>query len=292
MSLRSILVMGLFFAASFAQAGQTLTNVTAVVESGRTRRMLVLSSVDGRVYKAERNREMKAYLESLRGLNVQISWNQVGPERVITAITPVGNVSQDVNFFAPSANRDVEPTDVGTLERAVAIFNGLNDTNKTRSQCFKRAHMWSFDMWSRLGVISQKIYIFYTRRYIELQDFDWWFHVAPVVRAGGVDYALDRAFTKKPLTIREWKDKFLNKNITCPTITHYDEYYNNQWSRLCYLRLMPMWYFRPADIRDLDREGIVKNNWDLAELQDARRAFEGGEQTYEALDTGADTITH
>lgn len=292
MTLRSILAMGLFLAATLAQAGQTLTNVTAVMESGSTRRMLVLSSVDGRVYKAERNREMKAYLESLRGLNVQITWNQVGPERVITAITPVGNVSQDVNFFVSGPNRDFTPTDVGTLERATEIFSGLNDTNKTRSQCFKRAHMWSYDMWSRLSVVSQKIYIFYTRRYIELQDFDWWFHVAPVVRAGGVDYALDRAFTKKPLTIREWKDKFLNKNITCPTIAHYDEYANNQWNRLCYLRLMPMYYFRPADIRDLDREGRVKNGWDLSELQDARRAFDGGEQTYEALDTGARTITH
>jgi hypothetical protein len=275
-----------------AFAADVITIVGSVIESRRTNRMLVLSTVDGRVYKTDRSREMKAYLETLRGQTVTIQYNVVGTERLITSIYPTRAVSQDINFFVNNPNRSFAPTDVGSLEAATRIFNGLDDTNKTRSQCFKRAHMWSYDMWSRLGINSQKIFIFYTSRYIQLEDFDWWFHVAPVITAGGVDYALDRAFTKKPLTIREWKDKFLNKNITCPTIEHYDEYESNQWSRLCYLRKLPMWYFRPADIRDLDRKGTVKNGWDLMELQDSRRAFDGGEQTYEALDTGTRTVTH
>ncbi len=293
MSLRNLLVGFVLVASCSAMAGETLTNITNVLRSQASNRLLVLSGVDGRVYKVENSRGIRAQLEGLRGRNAVIRWTQQGNERIIVGVTPASsNLSDDLNFFVNNPNRSMEPTDLGDRAAVDRIFNSLNDTNKTRSQCFKRAHMWSFDMWSRLGVVSQKIFIFYTRRYIELQDFDWWFHVAPVVRAGGVDYALDRAFTNRPHTIEEWKNRFLNPNITCPVIDHYDQYESKQWNRLCYLRMMPMYYFRPADIRDLDRQGREKTGWVLSELQDARKAFTDGMETYEGLDTGARDITY
>ena len=103
---------------------------------------------------------------------------------------------------------------------------------------------------------------------------------------------MDKTFTKAPATIPEWKKKFMKDGITCEMINNYSEYESRPWNRLCFLMKVPMWYFRPADIRDRDYKGVEKNSWDLTELQDARRAFKGWEDTYEALDTGKRTITH
>lgn len=296
MKMRSLLTMLSFAAAWQAFAGQVTTNVVAVVDSGRTERVLVLSSVDGRVYKAERTKELRSYLESLKGQNVSITYSESGTERIIQTVTPVGAVSQDLDMFAHNPDRDFVPTDVGSVERATALFNSLDNTNKDRSQCFKRAHMWSFDLWQRLGINTTKQFIFYTTRFQQMEDFDWWFHVAPAVKVNGETYVIDRGFDfiNGPLKVNDWKAKVSPslRNTTCPVITHYDQYENGRWSRLCYFREMPMHYFRPADIRDLDRRGTIKTGWELEELQDARRAFENGDKTYEALDTGRSTITH
>lgn len=304
-----------FFALTFlalaipAFAGETITVVANVLDSWASNRLLVLSGVDGRVYKVAKSREMRDQLNALTGRPVKLVWTEQvtdkGTELVLVSLAPVayaeaGPISK-LNNFTQDVNRSFKPTDVGSYQELEKIFNELDDTDKTRSQCFKRAHMWTFDMWSRRHIMSQKIFIFYTARYIQGEDFDWWFHVAPVVTAGGVDYAMDRTFMKKPVTVEDWKRNFvlqqpLAKNMTktanCPYITHYDQYEKNQWNRLCYLRKMPMWYFRPADIVALDRKGVEKNGWDLAELQDARRAFKNGEDTYRGLDTGAPTVNH
>lgn len=296
MNLRRIFILTSLMSTFGAYAGQIVTNVASVVDSSRLDRILVLSSVDGRVYKAEREKEYKKYLESLKDQNVSITFSESGTERTITTITPVGSVSEDLNMFEHNPNRDFVPTDVGTVEKATELFNSLDQTNKDRSQCFKRAHMWSYDLWSRLGINTSKQFIFYTTRFMELENFDWWFHVAPSLKVAGVDYVIDGGFTfiDKPYKTKDWQAKVSPglKNITCPVIDHYDQYDNNRWGRLCYLRLMPMHYFRPADIRDLDRKGITKTGWELEELQDARRAFKNGDETYEALDTGNKTITH
>lgn len=296
MNLRGIFIFTTILSSLSVYAGQIVTNVASVVDSSKTDRLLVLSSVDGRVYKAEREKEYKNYLESLVNQNVSITFTENGTERIINSITPVGNVSQDINFFEHNPHRDFEATDVGSVEKATELFKSLDNTNKDHSQCFKRAHMWAYDMWSRLGINSSKQFIFYTTRFMELENFDWWFHVAPSVLVNGEDYVIDGGFTfiNEPLKTKDWQAKVSPglKNITCPVIKHYDEYDNNRWGRLCYLRKMPMYYFRPADMRDHDRSGKIKTGWELEELQDARRAFKNGEDTYEALDTGRKTITH
>jgi hypothetical protein len=150
--------------------------------------------------------------------------------------------------------------------------------------------MWAFDMWSKMGINSQKIFMFYTDRYQAIDEFDWWFHVAPVVTADGVDYVLDGTFMKKPVTVKEWTDYFMQTSkITCPAITKYQDFEDHQWTKLCYTMKAPMYYFRPLDLEMRDKKGVMKDHWVLPELQDARRAFKGWEDTYEGLDTGKPT---
>lgn len=290
--MRGLLALTFLLCAFQALAGETVTNVVTVVDSLKSKRLLVLSSVDGRVYKADSTKEMKTYLESLRGRTVSINFTEVNGEAFINSIKPDDARGEDVDFFTRNERRDLAPTDVGGLEQVQRLFGLQNDGDKSRSQCFKRAHMWAYDMWVREGIIGQKIFIFYSKRYIQLEEFDWWFHVAPVVVSGGVEYAMDKTFLDKPVTIPEWKQKFMKASVTCDTITHYEQYESRPWNRLCFLMKTPMWYFRPADIRARDYDGIEKNNWAIMELQDSRRAFKDAEEKYEALDTGKRTVTH
>lgn len=129
--------------------------------------------------------------------------------------------------------------------------------------------------------------MFYTKRYQILEDFNWWFHVAPMVTAGGVEYVMDGTFMKKPTPVKEWYNWFLHTDkITCPEITTYQEFENNHWNRLCYIMKVPMYYFRPLDMENRDKIGEQRNHWILEELQDARKAFKNWDKSYEGLDTG------
>ncbi len=289
-----------------AKADSIYTTVFNVFESLKTESLLVLSSSDGRIYKTFKSEENLALMKSYVGQVVKLDFNMRGEEAIISNIqiarpNEVDPKVMDLNHFRYNELRQFAPTDLQSLEAATSIFeNMLNDGDRGRSQCFKRAHMWSFDMWSKLGVSSQKIFIFYTQRYQIINEEKWWFHVAPMVNVKGVEYVMDGTFMSKPITVKEWKDYFIqSENITCPVVSKYQDmgfqkekekpvYNGKQWNRLCYLMKVPMYYFTPVDIenRDLDKNKVIRNNWILEELQDARRAFKNWDSAYEGYDTG------
>jgi hypothetical protein len=284
---------------SFAQANELITTVFNVIESTKTERLLVLSSADGRIYKTQKSEANLKYFKSFIGQIVKINFSEKGEElfinRIERALTSEVDPSvMDLNHFQYNQLRKFAPTDLQSLEVASNIFSTmLNDGDRRRSQCFKRAHMWAFDMWSKMNISSQKVFIFYTQRYIQLEEFEWWFHVAPMVVVKGEEYVLDGTFMKKPITVKEWQNYFIKSDkITCPVATNYEEYSKNQWSRLCYLMKVPMYFFSPLDIENRDLNKMPRNHWVLEELQDARRAYKGYEETYEGLDTGKTTINH
>lgn len=287
------------FVQSYAQAGEIFTTVFNVIESARTERLLVLSGADGRVYKTYKSEANLKYFKSFQGQVVKLTFNETGKELMITkieraSVAEVDPEVMDLNHFQYNQLRSFAPTDLQTIEAATEIFKGmLNDGDRRRSQCFKRAHMWSFDMWSKLNIFSQKVFIFYTQRYIQLEEFDWWFHVAPMVVVQGEEYVLDGTFMSKPVTVKAWKDYFIkSEKINCPVAEIYTDFSKNQWNRLCYLMKVPMYHFSPLDIEKRDTKNELRNHWVLEELQDARRAFKGHETTYEGLDTGKPTITY
>jgi hypothetical protein len=293
------LITGLLIFQSHARADEILTTIFNVIESDKTERILVLSSKDGRIYKYPKNEKNLKVLKSLVGAVVKLSFITNSKESLITRIEKLDPRDVDVdeldlNYFQHNQLRVFAPTDLQPKEKVENIFNNLlNDGDKGRSQCFKRAHMWAYEMWSNLGIFSQKIFIFYTQRYIQLEDFKWWFHVAPLVTSDGEDLVLDGTFLDKPISVREWKDKFITTtDITCPMVDKYQDYEQNQWNRLCYLMKVPMYYLSPLDIENRDKKGIEKTHWVLEELQDARRAFKNYNKTYEGLDTGKPTINH
>lgn len=283
-----------------AKADELFTTVFNVFESKKTETLLVLSAADGRIYKTFKSEENLKRMKSLIGQVVRLDYTVVqGDEARINAIRPIvpGEVDPkvvDLNNFRYNELRQVAPTDFQSLEEVENIFNNfLNDGDKGRSECFKRAHIWSYDMWSKLNVTSEKIFIFWTKRFTILEDYEWWFHVAPMVKVNGTEYVLDSTFFKKPETVETWRNYFMNSDkINCPIVDKYQDYENNQWNKLCYIMKVPMHYFRPFDIEDRDKKGIERNHWVLDELQDARRSFWGWDKKYEGLDTGKPTKKH
>jgi hypothetical protein len=288
-----LFILAAIFTLNVAQAETIYTTVFNVFESKKTQRLLVLSGMDGRVYKMSNGEENQKKIKSLVGKVVRLDYRTSGQEAIITNVREAGRneVDQrtlDLNHFRYNELRTFAPTDLQSYATVEKIFNNmLNDGDKTFSQCFKRAHMWSYDMWSKLGVYSEKIFIFYTKRFSILEEFDWWFHVAPMVTANGQEYVLDGTFFDKPQSIEDWKNAFLGTNkISCAFMNNIQEYESNQWSRLCYLMRTPMYHFSPLDIKHRDHQGIERNHWVLEELQDARKAFRNWSDVYEALDTG------
>jgi hypothetical protein len=232
-------------------------------------------------------------MESFIGQVVRLDYSLSGKEAIITNIqlARAGEVdvrSLDLNHFKYNQLRQFAPTDLQTMAKATSVFNNLlNDGDKGRSQCFKRAHMWSFDMWSQMGIQSEKLFIFWSKRYQILEEFDWWFHVAPMVTVAGEEYVMDGTFMSKPITVNEWKNYFIKtEKITCPVIENYQQFEAGHWNRLCFLMKVPMYYFSPLNIEARDKQGVERNHWELEELQDARKAFKNWEEAYEGLDSG------
>jgi hypothetical protein len=284
---------------NIARADEILTTVFNIVESKKTDHILILSGVDGRVYKYRNSERNLKFVKKFIGQVVKLNFYNVSGENYVRDILyvnrrDVDSSEYDLNKFKYNELREFAPTDLRSEENVSLVFdNLLNDGDKSRSQCFKRAHMWAYDMWSKLNINSQKIFIFYTQRYIQLEDFEWWFHVAPMVTSNGREFVLDGTFMDKPVTVEQWQHRFIqSENITCPVIENYKTYDDNQFKRLCYLMKVPMHYFSPLDIENRDLNGVEKNQWELEELQDARRAFKNYDERYEALDSGKPTITH
>lgn len=282
-----------------AQAEEIVTTVFNVMEANKTERILVLSGRDGRIYRYSKSDKNLKYLKSFIGSVVKLTFTKYKDESFITNISRVNSWEVDaeemeLNYFRYHQLRAFAPTDLQSEEKVTKVFNSmLNDGDKARSQCFKRAHMWAFDMWSKLGLNTQKVFIFYTQRYAILEDFEWWFHVAPLVVADGEEFVMDGTFFEKPVRLKEWQHHFIKSNkITCPVIEKYQDYEAGHFKRLCYLMKVPMFYFSPLDIQIRDKSGTERNHWELEELQDARKAFKDYEKSYDGLDTGKPTITH
>jgi hypothetical protein len=286
-----LVILGLIISQNIF-AGSVITSIFNIVESKK--QLLVLSTSDGRIYRAKDDKVTKKNLEILKGHPIEIIFNDKSEILTVrnVSMAEIESKNIDYNFFQENLLRKFAPSDLKSEDQLNTVWESMNPGDKTRSQCFKRAHVWSFDMWSQFGINSEKIFIFYTKRHILIDQTDWWFHVAPMVTLNNEKFVMDKTFLEKPVQLRKWKDMFINPNNTCPIINKYDEFDKHQWKRLCYLMAVPMFHFSPADIEERDNKGVMRTSWIMEELQDAKRAFTKQREVYDSLDTGEPTITH
>ena len=165
---------------------------------------------------------------------------------------------------------EYQPTILPNMTSVSSIFKRMNRSWQRDSQCYNRAHVWNYEEFAKTGLLSKKVFIFYTRRYIRNYNFYWWFHAIPTVLAQSegqiVERALDPMFAKSPLPMKAWTDIFIKSRRTCPVITKYSTYRNNQETEDCYLHFASMYFWQPRDLEKLEQTGFAKTNFIRSEI--------------------------
>lgn len=164
------------------------------------------------------------------------------------------------------------PTVIESLDLARKYFHDAFYVNK-ESQCYNRAHIWSYEWFIKFGINSNKTWLFFTRRYIRKFKFDWWFHVSPSIRVLENDVQrekiMDIKYGNGPLNLKAWTDIFMKDDANCPMVTTYSDYANFPESGSCYTMRSSMYYYQPIDLESREIWNTVKVNWYPEEIKQA-----------------------
>jgi hypothetical protein len=176
-----------------------------------------------------------------------------------------GPISEKKVFSAELwTEEEYTPTVLENLELAKTYFHESHYVNK-ESQCYNRAHIWSYEWFLKHHINSNKTWLFFTRRYIRKFKFNWWFHVSPsvAVQDGGVvrEKIMDVKYARGPLSLKQWTDIFLQDDANCPVVKTYSEYANFPESGSCFTMRSSMFYYQPFDIESKETWGTQKSNW-------------------------------
>lgn len=192
-----------------------------------------------------------------------------------------------INLEHFDSDRDQFPTAMDDYEFTVAedsrsikkMFRTLNTKMKKESQCYNRAHIWSYNLSQNYNKDAQtnlgKIWIFFSDNYIKEYDFEWWFHVAPFMYYQNFDdekviKVMDRKYSRRPVSPRKWSKTFMKNNARCADIKHYSGYFYNKAKADCYLIKSSMYYYQPYQIQALEDGGPQKTMFLEEELKLAR----------------------
>lgn len=281
--------------ASFANAGSITTRVHDVMAPETANEAYLILGTNGAVYEvSENNSELvkKAYAAKKSGHAVEfktkglfLKLNDTSAERdilkdiVLKSPEDDGQVENEVPSV-PTALDNYSPSVLADMNEAKKVFRSMRRDHRRKSQCYNRAHVWTYELWKNVRIDgekmrSQKIWIFFTRKYIRAYRYKWWFHVAPLTSVAGAseDVVLDRKFSSRPQLLTEWKNFFMHNNAFCPEIKFYSEYNNNQQYQDCYLLKSNMFYHQPLDIERLENDGVESTYWNMPNLI---RAYKDG----------------
>ena len=188
------------------------------------------------------------------------------PREIVSDLNDSPRFSQDPSLDAlDGANM----TRFDTYDQAQALMDTFNGNTDDDSQCYNRAHMWTYEAAvlerSNLG----KVWIFFTRKYIREYRYKWWFHVAPygLVNDGNEKYVLDRGFTMVPFNMTNWKNLFMKNEANCPVVQDYRHYENNQRSQYCYLMYSSQFYWQPQHLERLATRGQTQGRYNESDLR-------------------------
>lgn len=165
------------------------------------------------------------------------------------------------------------PSVIPGMDVAKEFFREARYLNK-ESQCYNRAHVWSYEWFLNQNINSNKTWVFFTRRYIRKFKFEWWFHVSPSVAVLEVDgivreKIMDVKYARGPIPLKQWTDIFMRDDAHCPQVKTYSDYANYPESGSCYTMRTSMFYYQPFDIETKETWGTVKANWFESEIKQA-----------------------
>lgn len=251
---------------TFASAETIQTTIVRVNESNASNLdHLIYLSYDGRVAYVKATDALT--LETIRaaeqsGLALEIELDDASrilSFKKLSADHPLSIQSSDSKTTSPLYD-DPAPFSATILPdyaSANTIFRQMNPNARRRSQCYDRAHIWSYEAYQRSRLSSSKVFLFFTQRYIRTWGYKWWFHVSPFVhvREGNqiTEYVTDRVFMQQPVHMKDWTDFFMYSKAWCPQVARYSDYSEHQWVQDCYLIKTSMYFWQPRDIERLEQ---------------------------------------
>lgn len=160
-------------------------------------------------------------------------------------------------------------TKLSSYEAAQSLMEEFNGNTDEDSQCYNRAHMWTYESLVNSNITLGKVWLFFTQKYIREYKYKWWFHISPVAKVDDENgiYALDRGFTKIPYNMENWKNMFMKNKATCPVIKDYTDYEDHQNSEYCYLMYSSQYYWQPWQLESLTKEGTHRFGYKMGELK-------------------------
>lgn len=281
----SLLALVALSFSAFAAPIETSIHKILAPEKGETE--YVILATDGKVYDIDAKDEELvdlAYEAMETNSTITIDLNNLSIVNGIMnrrkGISEIQFISNEVPEFAPM---DVEfaPGDtpltgytVSTLadmNTAKRYFSTMQGATKWRSQCYNRAHVWSYEMKTDHNINTGKMWIFFSAKYIKEYKYKWWFHVAPYVQVATErePVVLDREFSRVPQRLTDWKNVYMKNNATCVNTESYTTYEDNTWNEYCFLIQSSMYYWQPFNLENLDKEGTTKSGFVSNELKRA-----------------------
>lgn len=269
--MKFILAVSLFFTFVLQAMGATYTTQIHSIDKGKKGQPHLIFLTNG--HTAFLDGSQKSLIDDIeesqqRGDTVEISLDQklnvlsvqtVAPERVEP--TEEETTPDEIMSYDPS---------IVSLATAQSTFTGMRRDYQNESQCYNRAHIWTYEAFNRTGIKSNKLFLFFTSRYIRNYRYHWWFHVAPMVYVDGSAQSswrvLDRRYTAGPLSTKTWTNIFMKNRATCPVVYRYSSYRNHQQSKDCYLIPTSMYFWQPRDIERQERTGYVKTQYYSSEI--------------------------
>lgn len=159
----------------------------------------------------------------------------------------------------------IEDPEILDADRMDRWFRSMNRNIRYRSQCYNRAHIWAYEAHRDLGIRSEKVFMFFTSRYIREYHYRWWFHAAPLTRLrtakGFEERVMDPRFFDRPVALRTWSNDFIKPRTPCKRVLRYSEYASAQNEEYCYFILAPMYVWQPKDLEQQEQDGSIKDRF-------------------------------
>lgn len=214
--------------------------------------------------------------------------------RLVTSLALLFSVSAWAND--PTARfPGYAPTVLPSKAEVDEVFNYLPTDFKNPwrtfngSQCFHRAHIWSYDLAKNRSIQTMKTFVFYTHQYREWhkkvlkKKFDWWFHVSPYVlsknnETGAVEeWVIDATFADRPQNMKEWTDLFVFSKMKCAEDVPYSKFskeVENVPGKIlgkehCYVVRVPAVDLEPVQVAQRTNGTLQSYNWYVGEVKEA-----------------------
>lgn len=205
-------------------------------------------------------RDLQRYQETDEWLKIKTD-----KSRFITSIEVHPMPIQDFTLSKSLPDPNYVPSVLSSLEWATKYFKESR-YNPKDSQCFNRAHVWTYEWHKKHKFNSSKIFLFFTQKYIRMHNFHWWFHVAPYVHVY-IDRkirerVMDVKYTSGPTPVKDWIRKFIRlPEPGCLTVNTFSDYANFPENGNCYIMKASMYYYWPLDLENEELHGTMKASW-------------------------------